>query len=124
MYVLDRMAMLPHVGLMSHHIGRSFVTLPAGYRLLIQRSSLPGVGRIILSQSLSRHSADRHCFPSVSKEVTPLLPQRVPWYRTFERHKNVYYGFASRNPKPPSRFANFYYLFISLGIMSFVFTPV
>jgi len=126
------------VALMRRHVGRSYVTLvrSASCRLSAPKSCLPAVGRTIPvgraipSQSPRRLSAssllfaDRHCSPTVSRDVTPPLPQHVPWYRTFDRQKNMYYGFASRNPPRPSRLATFYYLFLTALFVSVVFTPL
>jgi len=126
--------MLRHGALMSRYFARPYVTLAhtASYRLLIQKACLPALGQAILLQSVPRQCpsyllfANRHCFPALSQDMTPLLLQHMPCYRTFERPKMrmTYYGFAKRNPPRPSKFAQFYYIVISLGLLSFVFTPL
>jgi len=120
--------------LMSHHNGRSYVTLAhsASCRLLIRRSFLPPLGQAFLPRSWCHQSithlllVNRHSSSALCRDFTPQLPQHVPWFCTSVRQKikMTYYGFASRHPKPPSRFAKFYFLLLSLGFISVVCTPL
>ena len=118
-------------------VGSSYVTVAycanRHLSLSIQRPCLPVAGRPVLShlpQPLSwrcssyRLFSEKCCLPAHSGLRSLSMSQPMPWCCTSNRQKNMYYGFASRNPPKPSRFAIFYYIFISVGMASFVLTPL
>jgi len=120
------------VALTRCQVGRSFVTQThsASCRPLIPSRCLAAGGCTISSWSPSCRSAsyrllaDRCFVPAVSRIVPSPAPLFVPWCRTFERQKNMYYGFGSRHPPPPSRIAKCYYAFLIIGLAVTMFTPL
>jgi len=117
------------------HLRSSYMTLAhsAGSRPSVHRPGLPTAGRMVLTpllQSLPWRCASHRLFvekrfvPALSRLVSSSSCQPVPWLHTSQRQKNTYYGFASRNPPRPSRYAKFYFTFIGLGFFSIVLTPL
>jgi len=116
------------------HPRSSYTTLAysARCRLTVHRPYLPTAGRSVVTPLLqsppwrcaSRLFVEKRVVPALSRIVSLSLCQPMPWLHTSQRHKNMYYGFASRNPPRSSWFARFYYAFLGLGIFSITLTPL
>jgi len=133
------LAMLRHrvvsVPLTRCYAGSSYTTLAHSTTRwpLIQRPCLPAAGRSAMSpcsQTLpwrcTSHQLffERHCFPALSRAMVSPLPRPVSWHHTSERTKNMYYGFASKKPKPLSAYGKFYHIFLMTLFLSLAFTPL
>jgi len=120
-------------GLLARYcIGSSSETLvhSARCQLLIQGLYVRAANLSTLSHPLLWHCTSyqlfspKHCFPVVSRVSSSCFCQPVPSLRTSERQKNTYYGFAKRKPEPLSRLGKIYLTFLSVGIASFIVTPL
>jgi len=112
------------------YLGRSYMSLARSW-LLTERSCLPAAGQTAQPSQFQPWCSTSHrlffekrCFPALSKVMSSSSYQTMPWCQTSKRQKNTYYGFASRHPPKASRFALLYYVLLTVGLTSFVLTPL